>query len=113
MIESLGDDEVGSGVGVDVGGGVIVFVALGGVEDDPLGVAQAASRKNMMSRMGNIFFNGNIVNSVSILIRRTAFDVASCSWTCFTFVPIIGVSTGFAPYVLWRVQAHGAVPSRR
>jgi len=59
-IESLGEDAVGSGVGVDVGSGVCVAVVVGGVEGDVLLVEQAATRNNTMSRMGSDFFMGDI-----------------------------------------------------
>ena len=52
---------MGSGVGVDVGGGVCVAV---GVVDDPLLVEQAVGMNIAMNRRGNTFFKGNILNSI-------------------------------------------------
>jgi len=59
-IESLGEDAVGSGVGVDVGSGVCVAVAVAGVEDDPLLVEQAVTMNSTMNRMGSDFLRENM-----------------------------------------------------
>jgi len=58
MIESLGDDGVGSSVGVEVGSGVCVAVAVEDVEGDPLLEEQAVTKNSTTSKMGNDFFIG-------------------------------------------------------
>jgi len=57
-IESLGDDGVGSGVGVDMGSGGCVAVAVGGV--DSSFVAQAVRMIIPINNVLNNFFNENI-----------------------------------------------------
>jgi len=56
MIVSLGEDAVGSGVGVDVGSGVRVAVTVAGAEDDPLFVEQAITRNIVMRNTGRDLF---------------------------------------------------------
>jgi len=62
-IESLGEAGVGRGVGVDVGSGVCVAVAVTGMDDLSLLVEQAVTRNTVMSNMRNDFFMGTPSNS--------------------------------------------------
>jgi len=71
-IESLGDDGVGSGVGVDVA------VAVGGVEDDPFSAEQAARVNDSTNTVDNNFFMENSELRL-ILIRRTSLRVSLVS----------------------------------
>ena len=73
-IESLGDDGVGSSVGVGAGSGVCVVAVVDGVEDDPFSVEQAIRTNNGTSSVDNNFFMGELR---FILIRRTDLFVSS------------------------------------
>ena len=63
MIESLGDDAVGRGVGVDVGSGVCVAVEVTDMDDVSFLVEQAVTRNVKMSNIGNDLFMGTPSNS--------------------------------------------------
>jgi hypothetical protein len=64
MIESLGEDAVGRGVGVDVGIGVRVAVGVAGKDRDSFEVVQAVRTMSPKSKTHDNFFSGNIMNSV-------------------------------------------------
>lgn len=63
-IESLGDDEVGSGVDVDVGSGVCATVDVTELDCDSLFAVQAVSMMSPNSNVRDAFLNRNMVNSV-------------------------------------------------
>jgi hypothetical protein len=62
-IEALGNDGVGSSVGVNVGSGICVAVGVAEMSD-PLCVAQAVRKTNPMSKTLDNLLKLNMVNSI-------------------------------------------------